>query len=228
MINCPQCSKPMIKSYMLSGDEFDYCRTCKKELSEMQVQSIKQGVDTLLTLHPRAFHDQCSTVTHTGVGSTLFVPLSYPYPIVNRICFKLPLLPQPYRSYPPAYWIPYNRPIEGDNFYGVDRTMDTVRLAGSVYVQEDNQGFNNTISNALLLSLREGGVPSRLFLNPRDYNKDNCVIFYHTLSKVELFVDDDCPKGFGYLLDMSTWKRNSVFGTYCTMPGYNTVIKFKE
>lgn len=35
-MNCPQCAMEMIKAKATNfGEEYDYCRTCKKELSEM-------------------------------------------------------------------------------------------------------------------------------------------------------------------------------------------------
>ncbi len=39
-MNCPQCSNEMVKARATArGDEYDYCRTCRKELSEMQPKS---------------------------------------------------------------------------------------------------------------------------------------------------------------------------------------------
>ena len=41
-MNCPICSNKMIKTKATAfGDEYDYCRTCKKELKEMQISSSK-------------------------------------------------------------------------------------------------------------------------------------------------------------------------------------------
>lgn len=39
-MNCPECDSEMVKSQMLFGAEFDYCRTCRKELSET-IQPVK-------------------------------------------------------------------------------------------------------------------------------------------------------------------------------------------
>jgi len=36
-MRCPECKSEMVKSQMLFGQEFDYCRECKKELSELIV-----------------------------------------------------------------------------------------------------------------------------------------------------------------------------------------------
>lgn len=36
-MNCPTCKNEMVKAKATNfGDEYDYCRTCKKELKEME------------------------------------------------------------------------------------------------------------------------------------------------------------------------------------------------
>lgn len=36
-MNCPECNSPMIRAKATSfGEEYDYCRSCKKELSEIR------------------------------------------------------------------------------------------------------------------------------------------------------------------------------------------------
>ena len=40
-VTCPQCQGPMVKAKAtVSGDEYDYCRTCKKEMKEMSKYSM--------------------------------------------------------------------------------------------------------------------------------------------------------------------------------------------
>lgn len=65
-------------------------------------------------------------------------------------------------------WIPKVAPSPGENFFGVDRSVDAYRFAGIRYL-----GGGSTIKEAILLGLakagREGANPKTILLNPIDY-----------------------------------------------------------
>ena len=73
-MTCPQCNSDMVKSYMLGGDEFFYCKTCKKELAEMQ-SSLPYKTPQNRKLH-RAFHELCQTSDAGDQGPTIKVALA--------------------------------------------------------------------------------------------------------------------------------------------------------
>lgn len=58
-MNCPVCTNPMIRTRATSyGEEYDYCRTCKKELSELGSPTPKATYEA-----SRFVSDQHRTVT---------------------------------------------------------------------------------------------------------------------------------------------------------------------
>lgn len=248
-MNCPQCAKPMIVSYTFMGAPFDYCKYCKKELAEMSNKKVDHKTSLPVT---HAFYDACKiSNSYVSVGNYLCIPLLFSTPIgmgfplsPSIIKWTLPVeLATP--SFPPRDWIPYTEPQAGDNFYGIDRTMDTWRLAGGRY-----DGTKETKEEAIVNSLghlaREGAQPTRAFLHKNDYdalvacvtkkylkfraadNDDESFLIIHgPYGRVEVWPDLDVSEGYGYILQMDTWRRDPVFGTYCTNPGYNLVVRFK-
>jgi hypothetical protein len=59
-----------------------------------------------------------------------------------------------------AAWLPFTAPTSGDNFFGVDRSVDTVRLAGVRY-DASAQSVEEGLIDASMLAAREGGKPSK-------------------------------------------------------------------
>jgi len=131
-----------------------------------------------------------------------------------------------------AAWLPFTAPTAGDNFFGVDRSVDTTRLAGIRF-----DGSALTIEEALVKGLtlcnREGGNPKVVFMNYSDWADLEMALG----SKVQYMVtqafgradigfsgiqiktnkgtancvaDPFCPKGYAYGLTMESWGLYSL------------------
>jgi hypothetical protein len=128
-------------------------------------------------------------------------------------------------------WLPPAAPTTGDSHFGVDRSVDPVRLAG---VRYNGQGGNKeeTLIDAAELLGREGAEDITGFINnldradivkslgskaiyepAKDTNGD---IGYRALNvegpdgTIKIFSDVNIPRGKFLLLDMSTWVLKSA------------------
>ena len=134
-----------------------------------------------------------------------------------------------------AAWVPGTAPVLGDSFFGVDRSVDTSRLAG---VRATSAGAGNKVESLIKASARlarEGGRPTHCFMNHTDYGMlleelDGKVRYcevqsyeradisfaalqLHTPSgTVTVVPDHNCPPTVCYLLQMDTWKLYSLGG----------------
>lgn len=130
-------------------------------------------------------------------------------------------------------WLPTTAPTSGDNWYGVDRSADTVRLAGTTF---DGAGGNKeeTLIDAIALTSREGADIDVCFVNPLDradivkslgtkaiyepVKSTDGVVGYKALiiegedGPVKVVADVNCPKGHFFLLQLDTWVRKSAKG----------------
>ncbi len=135
-------------------------------------------------------------------------------------------------------WLPVVAPVAGDAFFGLDRSVDPTRLAGSRF-----NGIGLPIEEALkrisTLIVRNGGRPDTVFLNPIDYERlelslegrarfetmtsqvggkrsasigFDSMIITTTAGKANVFADVNCPQGTGYMLQMDTWKFHHLKG----------------
>lgn len=128
-------------------------------------------------------------------------------------------------------WLPTTAPTGGDNWYGVDRSVDTVRLAGTTYA---GNGGNKeeTLIDAAALASREGGSIDSAFVNTLDradlvkslgtkavyepVKSTDGVIGYKTLiiegedGPIKVFADVNCPRGNFFLLQEDTWVKKSA------------------
>lgn len=68
-----------------------------------------------------------------------------------------------------AGWIPKTAPTSGDNFFGLDRSVDPVRLAGVRYTKNAGGPIEETLIQAAAFLAREGGKPDCVAMNPMDY-----------------------------------------------------------
>lgn len=135
-----------------------------------------------------------------------------------------------------AGWLPFVAPTSGDNFYNVDRSVDTVRLAGNrkdasgVSIEEGLQDFLTQIAV-------NDGSPDYFITNPNSYTalqkslgskaqivelaaetgKDyRAVVGFKALEiqmsgmTVKVLSDRNCPSQLGYALQMDTWKLISA------------------
>lgn len=123
-------------------------------------------------------------------------------------------------------WLPVTAPVTGDSFFGVDRSVDPVRLAGVRY-----NGQAQPISEALVdsssLLAREGGKPGVFVTNFQSYSAlekelgskvqyieashPQAEIAFRGIlvnganSQIKVFPDRNCQTFQGYLLQMDTW-----------------------
>lgn len=128
-------------------------------------------------------------------------------------------------------WLPTTAPTAGDNWYGVDRSVDTVRLAGTTF---NGNGGNKeeTLIDAIALTAREGADIDVCFVNPLDradivkslgtkasyepVKSTDGTVGYKALviegedGPVKLMADVNCPKGNFFLLQMDTWVKKSA------------------
>lgn len=124
-----------------------------------------------------------------------------------------------------AAWLPKTAPSTGDNFYGVDRSVDPTRLAGVRY-DGSAQSIEEAIIDASALLAREGGKPNVLITNFASYSalekalgskvtytelKGPAEIAFRGIminganSMIKVFPDRNCQALTGYLLQMDTW-----------------------
>lgn len=137
-----------------------------------------------------------------------------------------------------AAWVPDVAPAPLDNFFGVDRSVDTTRLGGVRYdasLAPAAADMVEALTKASARLAREGGRPDVCFLNHSDYGRLltflNTKVEYaevkahevgdisfsalrlHTPSgTVSVIPDHNCPTGKAYLLQMDTWKFYSLGG----------------
>jgi hypothetical protein len=65
-------------------------------------------------------------------------------------------------------WVPKVAPTGGDNFFGLDRSVDS-RLSGVRYTAGSGGPIEETFIKAAALLVREGGKPDMVAMNPLDY-----------------------------------------------------------
>ena len=123
-------------------------------------------------------------------------------------------------------WLPFTAPTTGDNFFGVDRSIDVTRLAGVSY-----DGSAQSIEEAMIdhsaLIAREGGKPDVMITNFATYSalekslgskvqyvdlKGPADIGFRGImvnganSMIKVFPDRNCPSTKGFMLTMNSWK----------------------
>lgn len=122
-------------------------------------------------------------------------------------------------------WIPSSAPGSSDNFFGVNRSQDTVRLAGLPY-SGTSQSIEEALIDASAQLAREGGKPNVFVTNFASYAalekalgakvqyvdlKANAEIAFRGImvnganSMIKVFPDRYCQAQTGYLLQMDTW-----------------------
>lgn len=124
-----------------------------------------------------------------------------------------------------AAWLPTTAPTSSDNFYGVNRSVDTWRLGGGRY-----DGSAQSIEEALIdgssLVAREGGKPKVGVTNFASWGAlekalgAKCVYIDHkgpaeiafrgirvhgANTTIDIFPDRNCQPNTAYLLQMDTW-----------------------
>lgn len=129
-----------------------------------------------------------------------------------------------------ASWLPSVAPTGADNFYGVNRSVDS-RLYGLAYTGT-SQPVEEAIIDAALLVRREKGRPKHLVYNYGteaalikalgarrefvDWGSEDGEIGFRGVKiqgpagPIECFADRNCQAATGYLLQMPTWKILSL------------------
>lgn len=121
-------------------------------------------------------------------------------------------------------WLPTTAPTAGDNFFGLDRSVDVSRLAGIRFT-----GTGLPISEALIKAAarvaRDGGRPNKVFMNYNQYSnlatdlgskarytdfKKGEIGFkgfslYGPKGELEIYADQNCPNGLAYMLTFDEW-----------------------
>jgi hypothetical protein len=137
-------------------------------------------------------------------------------------------------------WIPTTAPTSGDDFFGVDRSVDVVRHAGWRFTAS---GLSTTTIYATIMKACSGmsrageiDLPETAFLNGEDFGEllddldttsaqgetiqraanDVAGVYYSgvriqtAIGPVEVFQDFQVPKGRCYLLNMDSWTLHSI------------------
>lgn len=131
-----------------------------------------------------------------------------------------------------AGWIPATAPTAGDNFFGLDRSVDVTRLAGVLYPDNAGGPIEETLIKASARCVREGGKPDFVVMHPFDWA--NLVValgskvviqneklpdadigfdtikLYGAKGVMNIVCDSNCPTGKFYMLTMSTWRFHTL------------------
>lgn len=129
-----------------------------------------------------------------------------------------------------AAWLPQTAPTTGDNFFGVDRSVDSTRLAGVRY-NGSAQPIEEALIDASSLLAREGGKPDVAIMSYASYSalekslgakvvyvdsKGPAEISFRGImvnganSMIKCFPDRNCPSFTCYLLTMKSWCLESL------------------
>lgn len=128
-------------------------------------------------------------------------------------------------------WLPATDPSPGENFWGVDRSVDRTRLAGITY-DGSGQTIEEALVDATCLTSREGAeigiavtnfaswanleksMGSRVqYVDVRQEDYDigfNGIRVNTPNGPISVIADRNCPSQRCFLLDMSTWKFRSL------------------
>lgn len=128
-------------------------------------------------------------------------------------------------------WIPTTAPTSGDNFWGVDRSVDVTRLGG-VRFDGSNESIEEALVDAAALVAREGGQPDMCFMSFASYaalekalgakvqyvdvKHDEADIAFAGIrvhapyGPITVIPDRSCPSQTAFLLQMDVWKLRSL------------------
>jgi hypothetical protein len=164
------------------------------------------------------------TVAATGYGGVAATPAG-PWAAGDFLSIQGDLNAKPAGL---AGWIPTTTPAGGDNFFTVDRSVDT-RLSGIPY-----DGSGQSVEEALIdgskFIAREGGTVNVGITNFTSYNalekglaskqyvemRASPTIFFKGITvnghkgPIDIFPDRNCPGKLCYLLQTDTWKMLST------------------
>ena len=127
-------------------------------------------------------------------------------------------------------WLPVTAPVGGDNFWGYDRSVDAMRLAGLRYVGQNGEKYESTFQNASAELELQGSNPSVVLASPLDcakYSQElgnkvryapsdkgqtglGPLLVKGVSGDMELIADPQIDPGLFYMLDMETWWLGSL------------------
>jgi hypothetical protein len=129
-------------------------------------------------------------------------------------------------------WIPSTAPTSGDSFFGLDRSVDPVRLAGVRAQNTAGLAPEEALQTGLQQIFRQGGRPTCIFENDADFKllvlSLGSRVIYETvktdaeigfegvkivgmgIGSVLVFPDPNCQQGTAWALDMRSWTFNSL------------------
>lgn len=134
-----------------------------------------------------------------------------------------------------AGWIPASAPGGGDSFFGLDRSVDPVRLAGLRYTAGAGGPIEETLIQCAARLAREGASPDTVVMNPMDIASlviqlGNKVIYDRATASdnpdfgfkvpvivgpkgpIQVLSDLNCPQGKGWMLTLKTWCFETLLG----------------
>jgi hypothetical protein len=141
-------------------------------------------------------------------------------------------------------WLPSTAPTSTDNFYGVNRSVDS-RLFGLAYPGQQ-QSIEEALIDASMLVAREGGDPRHHFTNYGtqaalnkalgarreyvDWERDGVIGFRGVKVQgphgvIESYSDPMCQAATGFLTQLDTWKLYSVGGAVPHIKKYQDGIE---
>jgi hypothetical protein len=129
-------------------------------------------------------------------------------------------------------WLPATAPGSTDNFFGVNRNQDVTRLGG-IRIAGNGAAIEDTLTDAAVRAVREGGSPDHVFLNPLDWAKlskslgakvlydratpiDEPEIGFKAImldgpeGPVKVVADVNCPQGTAYMVQLDTLTMESL------------------
>lgn len=129
-----------------------------------------------------------------------------------------------------AAWLPATAPTSSDNFFGVNRSVDSTRLAGVRY-NGSAQPIEEALIDSSSLLAREGGKPDVAIMSYASYSalekslgakvvyidhRGPAEIEFRGIqvnganSMIKCFPDRNCPSNSCYLLTMKSWCLESL------------------
>ncbi len=124
-----------------------------------------------------------------------------------------------------AAWLPLTAPSGGDSFFGIDRSVDPVRLAGT-RVNDTSASLEENILRTAEKVHSRGGKPDACFINHTNFTKlvlgreakvvtesggESTLGFKgfpvdYSGGTLMVYPDPECQNNRGYLLTMSSWE----------------------
>jgi hypothetical protein len=128
-------------------------------------------------------------------------------------------------------WIPSTAPGIADSFFGLNRSVDPVRLAGTRTVNTSGLAPEEALQTGLQQVFRQGGRPKLVIENDADFKllvlSVGSRVIYETLESdaeigfegvkvvgpygpVTVIPDPNCQQGVAWMIDMRAWKFRSL------------------